>query len=203
VTVNLALHAEPPAAGVADLWITARAVEAAGLQMAAKLKAKRGKGGASQVVNTSHRADQAPIPAGAFMAEVDVDPETGIVTILRLFQALGAGATEPLIEAKAQGDALRGLAFVLFERTASSPASATRLRTVDLPGLTTLLAGEGRPRPLGAAPIGEVALLGAAAAVANAVARACGVRIVELPLTPERVLTALESRRKLAEEPAR
>lgn len=200
VSVNLALHAEPPPAGVADLWITARAVEAAGVQMAAKLKAKGAKGRSGQVVNTSHRADQAPVPAGAFMAEVNVDQETGIVTILRLVQALGAGATEPLIEAKAQGDALRGLASVLFERTASSWASPARLRTVDLPALTTLLAREGRPRPLGASPIGDVAFHGAAAAVANAVARACGVRGIELPLTPERVLAALEARRNLEEE---
>jgi putative selenate reductase molybdopterin-binding subunit len=194
MTVNLSLHAEPPASGVADLWITARAVEAAGVLMAAKLKAKRSKGRASIVVSASHHADRAPVPAGAFIAEVDVDAQTGIVTLLRLIQALGAGATEPLLQAKAEGDALRGVGFALFEPPAASGAGRGRMRSVDLPVLKTLLAGEGRPRPLGILPIGEVAFLGAAAAVANAVARACGVRITELPLSPDRVRKALEAR---------
>ena len=190
MTVNLSLHAEPPPAGVADLWVTAQAVEAAGRQMASRLKAKGAKGRPGLVVNTSYRADQAPVPAGAFLAEVEVDPQTGIVTLLRLVQALGAGASEPLLAAKAEGDALRGVGYALFERAG---AGGPRLRTLDLPSVSTLLTGEGRPRPLGAAPLGDVAYLGAAAAVANAVARACGVRIGELPLTPERVLMALEA----------
>lgn len=195
VTVNLSLHAEPPASGVADLWITARAVESAGDQMAAKIEAKGAKGRGGLVVSTSHRADQAPVPAGAFMAEVDVDPQTGVVTLVRLVQALGAGATEPLIAARAEGDALRGTGFVLFERAAGPSAGRARVRTVDLPAMRTLLGRGGRPSPLGRAPIGDVAFLGAAAAVANAVAQACGVRIRELPLTPDRVLEALEGRR--------
>jgi CO/xanthine dehydrogenase Mo-binding subunit len=175
---------------VADLWITAQAVEAAGRQMASRLKAKGAKGRPGLVVNTSYRVDQAPVPAGAFLAEVEVDPQTGIVTLLRLVQALGAGASEPLLAAKAEGDALRGVGYALFERAG---AGGPRLRTLDLPSVSTLLTGEGRPRPLGVAPLGDVAYLGAAAAVANAVARACGVRIGELPLTPERVLMALEA----------
>jgi putative selenate reductase molybdopterin-binding subunit len=194
VTVNLALHAEPPASGVADLWITSRAVEAAGVQMAAKLKARRAKAGAGIVVTTSQRVDRAPVPAGAFIAEVDVDPQTGVVTLLRLVQALGGGATEPLVQAKAEGDGLRGADFVLFGRTIRSGGGYGRIRTVDLPVLSTLLAGEGKPRPLGILPTGDVAFVGAAAAVANAVARACGVRIGGLPLTPDRVLGALEAR---------
>ena len=195
VTVNLALHVEPPPAGVADLWITARAVETAATQMAAKLKAKAkaAKGRAPLVVHATHRAEQAPVPEGAFAAEVEVDPETGVVSLVRLIQAVGTGAAEPLITAEAEGDALRGASFVLFERGASSLATKTRMKTADLPDLRTLLAKEGRPRALGAMPLGEVGFLGAAAAVANAVARACGAREPELPLTPERVLRALEA----------
>jgi putative selenate reductase molybdopterin-binding subunit len=202
VTVNLGLQAEPPPAGVADLWIAARAVESAGAQMAAKAKAKArtAKGDAALVVHATHRTDQAPAPEGAFVAEVEVDPETGVVRVLRLVQALGAGANEPLIAAKVEGDALRGVSSVLFEWTPDSIAARTRLRSVDLPSLTTLLARDGRPRPLGALPVGEVALQGAAAAVANAVAHACGVRIGGLPMNPERVLAALESARALTLE---
>ena len=190
VTANLSMYAEPPAAGVADLWITARAVEAAALQMAARLKSKGRKARAGLAISASQRADEAPSPAGAFAAEVDVDQETGIVTLVRLVLALGAGAKEPLLEARATGDALRGASLVLFE--GGPRPERGRLRAVDLPDLETRLTGTGPPRPMGTAPIGEVAFLGAAAAVANAVAQACGVRILELPLTPERVLEALE-----------
>jgi CO/xanthine dehydrogenase Mo-binding subunit len=193
VTVNLALHVEPPPAAVADLWITARAVEAAATQMAAKLKAKARKGRASLVVHAAQRASQAPVPEGAFAAEVLVDTETGVVRLVRLIQAVATGAAEPLIAAQAEGDALRGASFVLFEHGASTLAAKTRMKTPDLPDLSTLLTREGRPRPLGALPLGDVAFLGAAAAVANAVARACGTRLLELPLTPERVLAALEA----------
>ncbi len=193
VTVNLALHVEPPPAGVADLWITARAVEAAATQMAAKLKAKGAQGRASLVVHAAHRVEQAPVPEGAFAAEVEVDTQTGVVSLVRLILAVATGAAEPLIAAQAEGDALRGASFVLFERGASSLATKTRMKTPDLPALSTLLTREGRPRPLGALPLGDVGFLGAAAAVANAVARACGTRVAELPLTPERVLAALEA----------
>jgi CO/xanthine dehydrogenase Mo-binding subunit len=195
VTVNLGLHAEPPPAGVADLWITARAVESAGAQMAAKAraKAKTSKSGAALVVHATHRTDQAPVPEGAFLAEVELDPETGVVRVLRLVQALGTGASEPLLTAKAEGDALRGLSFALYEWTPDPLASRTRMRSVDLPALTTLLARDGKPRSLGAMPGGEVALLGAAAAIVNAVARAGGVRMRDLPMKPERVQAALES----------
>jgi CO/xanthine dehydrogenase Mo-binding subunit len=193
VTVNLALHPEPPPAAVADLWITARAVEAAATQMAAKLKAKARKGRASLVVHAAHRALQAPVPEGAFAAEVLVDTETGVVRLVRLIQAVATGAAEPLIAAQAEGDALRGASFVLFEHGPSTLASKTRMKTPDLPRLSTLLTREGRPRPLGALPLGDVAFLGTAAAVANAVARACGTRPTEFPLTPERVLAVLEA----------
>jgi len=193
VTVNLALHVEPPPAGIADLWITARAVEAAATQMAAKIKAKARKGRASLVVHAAYRALQAPVPEGAFAAEVEVDTATGLVSLVRLVLAVATGASEPLIAAQAEGDALRGASLVLFERGAAALATKTRMKTLDLPRLSTLLTREGRPRPLGAAPLGDVGLLGAAAAVANAVARACGARVPELPLTPERVLAALEA----------
>jgi CO/xanthine dehydrogenase Mo-binding subunit len=193
VTANLSPYAEPPAAGVADLWITACAVERAAQQMAARLRARSPKGRSALVIDTTERAEEAPLPAAAFLADVDVDRDTGIVTLVRLVLALGAGATEPLLEARAAGDALRGASLVLYEGCPGPERG--RLRAVDLPDLETLLTGTGRSRPMGTAPIGDVAFLGAAAAVANAVAHACGVRVLHLPLTPVRVLEALEHER--------
>jgi CO/xanthine dehydrogenase Mo-binding subunit len=69
-----------------------------------------------------------------------------------------------------------------------------RLRAPDLPRLATFLGLVARPAVFGSAPLGDVAFLGAAAAVANAVARALGTRTRSLPIHPERVLDALEER---------
>jgi CO/xanthine dehydrogenase Mo-binding subunit len=190
VTANLAAPAEPPATGVADLWLTAQAVLAAGREMASKGVGSGVRGGA---VTVSCRIEEAPAPAGAFMAEVEVDLRTGVVTLLRLVQALGTGSTDPLVEAKAEGDALRGAGVVLFGRAPG--AGHARARTLDLPRLLNLLGSDGRLSPFGTAPIGDVAFLGAAAAVANAVARAIGSRVLELPLRPETVLAAIEEAR--------
>jgi CO/xanthine dehydrogenase Mo-binding subunit len=186
VTANLAAPAEPPAAGVADLWLTAQAVVAAGTEMASM-------GATCGAVTVSRRVDDAPAPAGAFVAEVDVELRTGVVTLLRLVQALGTGSSDPLVEAKAEGDALRGAGVVLFGQVPG--AGYARPRTLDLPRLLNLLGSEGRESPFGTAPIGDVAFPGAAAAVANAVARAIGARVLELPLRPETVLAALEKAR--------
>lgn len=171
---------------MADLWLTAQAIQAAGTEMAAR-RVGAGARVPSATVTASRRASDAPAPAGAFLAEVDVDQETGVVTLVRLVQAFGAGSTEPLVEAKAEGDALRGAGIVL-----AGAGGSARARTVDLPRLSTLLTSEKGTSPLGTAPIGNVAFLGAAAAVANAVAQAVGARLVDLPLHPERVLAAIE-----------
>ena len=189
VTANLSAPAEPPASGVADLWLTAEAALAAGAEMAATGIGAGTRSGSS-LSSATRKADDAPAPTGAFAAEVDVDPETGVVTLLRLVQAQAGGSAEPLVVAKAEGDGLRGAGVVLFG--SASGVGPGRLRSVDLPRLSTLLASDRGPSPLGAVPVGDVAFLGAAAAIANAVARAIGTRVLDLPLHPAAVLAALE-----------
>jgi CO/xanthine dehydrogenase Mo-binding subunit len=183
VAANLSAPAEPPAPGVADLWLTARAVEAAAAEMA-------GQATTSPIssLSASFRADEAPAPAGAFLAEVELHLETGIVTLLRLVLAIEGASADPIVLAKAEGDAWRGAGLVLFGSATGSRTEPPR--AVDLPRILTL-AGT-HPEPLGAAPIGDVAFLGAAAAVGNAVTQALGKRIPDLPLHPERVLAVLE-----------
>jgi putative selenate reductase molybdopterin-binding subunit len=150
-----------------------------------------------------HLVADAP-PAGvAVFAQVDVDLETGRVRVLKLVEALDVGPVEQprIVEAQVEGDALRALGEVLHEqaptdrtggRTFRSLRDHLILTAVDAPEIITLLAGSGPASALGAKSLGGLAARGPAAAIANAVAHATGVRVRELPLDPVRVLAAID-----------
>jgi CO/xanthine dehydrogenase Mo-binding subunit len=150
-----------------------------------------------------HSVADAP-PAGvAVFAQVEVDLETGRVRVLKLVEALDVGPVEEprIVEAQVEGDALRALGEVLHEqaptdrtggRTFRSLRDHLILTAVDAPEIITLLAGSGPASALGAKALGGLAARGPAAAIANAVAHATGVRVRELPLAPVRVLAAID-----------
>jgi CO/xanthine dehydrogenase Mo-binding subunit len=137
-------------------------------------------------------------------AEVEVDRETGQVHV-RSYTCLadvGRAINPKQCEAQDVGAMLMGLGPALFEEMVFSPggsllnASMIEYRVplvTDLPGaLETVLVENGDGAgPFGAKGMGEGGGLPVAPAIANAVARATGVRIRELPLTPERVWRAL------------
>lgn len=136
-------------------------------------------------------------------AEVEVDEETGKLTVTRLVVSGDAGrAIHKLIcRGQDEGAAVMGLAQALFERmvydgTRLVNGEALHYRVPlaeDLPShfeSITQEQGHG-PGPFGAKGMGEGAMLPIASAIANAVADAVGVRITELPITPERVSAAL------------
>lgn len=138
-------------------------------------------------------------------AEVEVDRETGRVVVTRLVVSGDAGrAINKLIcRGQDEGAAVMGLGQTLFERmihdgTRLVNGEALHYRVPlaeDLPAdfrAITQEQGHG-PGPFGAKGMGEGAMLPVASAVANAVADAVGVRIMELPVTPERVLAALDA----------
>lgn len=138
-------------------------------------------------------------------AEVALDRETGQLRVTQLVAADDAGrAINPLIcRGQGEGSALMGYAQALFETMrfddAARPLNAEPLLyrvplAEDLPArFETLTFEQGHgPGPFGAKGLGEGAMLPVAAAIANAVQDAAGIRITELPLTPERVLRALE-----------
>lgn len=143
---------------------------------------------------------------GAQMAEVEVDTETGKVRVLRLVCANDVGrAINPMaVEGQIEGGAQMGLGYALTEellvkegRVMNPDFLDYRLFTAaDMPEIETVIVETDDPMgPFGAKGVGEMGGTPTAAAIANAVYDAVGVRINTLPMTPERVLKALEAAR--------
>ena len=138
------------------------------------------------------------------VAEVDVDTGTGEVRVLRLLNAQDVGrALNPLIvEGQMEGGMVMGLGFALLEEVVCEEGRVLNPfafdyrtpRAGDIPELRTVLLEHHDPvGPYGAKGVGEICMNPTAAAIANAVADAIGVRITSLPITPERVLAALRA----------
>ena len=137
-------------------------------------------------------------------AEVEVDRETGLVQVTRLVVSGDAGrAINKLIcRGQDEGAAVMGLGQALFEtmiydgtRLVNGDALHYRVPLAeDLPlDFRAITQEQGRgPGPFGAKGMGEGAMLPVAPAIANAIADAVGARVTALPLTPERILCALD-----------
>jgi CO/xanthine dehydrogenase Mo-binding subunit len=142
----------------------------------------------------------------AHFAEVEVDTETGQVSVLRYVAAHDCG--RPInrlgVEGQVRGGVLQGLGYALSEEinvdSSSGNPSVANLDSFKLPtardipaGFEVVLADVVDPvGPFGAKAIGEPPLALPAAVIANAVYDATGVRVREVPLTPERILAALK-----------
>jgi xanthine dehydrogenase molybdenum-binding subunit len=140
---------------------------------------------------------------GAQMAEVEVDVETGVVRVLRLACANDVGrAINPMaVEGQIEGGAQMGLGYALTEELLVRDGKVLnpdfldyRLFTAaDMPEIETIIIETDDPGgPFGAKGVGEMGGTPTAAAIANAIYDAVGVRLAEVPMTPERVLAALE-----------
>jgi CO/xanthine dehydrogenase Mo-binding subunit len=140
---------------------------------------------------------------GAQAVEVAVDTETGEITLLKTAAChdVGRAINPAAVSGQIQGGSVQGLGYALMEDfvvrdgvTQTPTLSEYMIPTsVDFPPTRAIILESGTGvGPFGAKGIGEPALTPAAPAVANAVADAIGVRIFELPLTPERVLAALD-----------
>jgi CO/xanthine dehydrogenase Mo-binding subunit len=139
---------------------------------------------------------------GTHAAEVAVDVDTGRVEVLKFVAAFDVGQAINCLSAEGQleGGSVCGLGYALMEdlklsdgKTAT-PALDTYLvpTAKDTPDVVpVIIESRGGIGPFGAKGIGEPASTSGAPAIANAVADAIGVQITELPLTPERVFTAL------------
>ena len=136
------------------------------------------------------------------VAEVEVDLDTGAVRVLRLVNAQEIGrAINPLIvEGQIEGGMVMGLGFALLEEVVCRDGLVVNPyafdyrvpRAGDMPEITTVLLEHRDPvGPYGAKGCGEICMDPTAAAIANAVADAIGVRVTSLPITPEKVLRAV------------
>ena len=141
---------------------------------------------------------------GAQMAEVEVDTETGIVRVLRMACANDVGrAINPMaVEGQIEGGVQMGLGYALSEelivkegRVLNPDFHHYRLFTAaDMPQIESIIIETDDPTgPFGAKGVGEMGGTPTAAAVANAIYDAVGVRLTEVPMTPERVLAALDA----------
>ena len=147
-----------------------------------------------------------PIFAGNIV-DVEVDPETGKVDVLRFTAFLDAGqAVHPsFVEGQMQGATVQGIGWALNEEYFYTPEGTManssfldyRMPTaLDMPMIDTVIIEVPNPRhPFGLRGVGEGPIIPPLAAVANAVNHAIGARIRKLPITPGSVLEALAEKK--------
>ena len=148
-------------------------------------------------------------PVAAFVAqiaEVKVDRETGLLTVRRIVTAHDVGTViNPLThQGQIEGGVIQGLGYATMEEVVTEGGKVVTVNlgdyripcTMDLPELKTVLVEDpAGPGPFAAKQIGENGIIATAAAVANALEDAVGVRIFDLPLSAEKIYFALKSSR--------
>jgi CO/xanthine dehydrogenase Mo-binding subunit len=139
-------------------------------------------------------------------AEVEVDAETGHVTVTKLVNVVDCGKpiNPKMVEGQISGAALMHVGFTMFERMHIDGGQITNASLADykIAGLhdvpadfqNVYLDREQSNGPFGAKGVGEVATFCVSPAIANAIDDAVGVRLTELPLTPEAVFRALRAK---------
>ncbi|MFV2003391.1 MAG: xanthine dehydrogenase family protein molybdopterin-binding subunit, partial [Paracoccaceae bacterium] len=145
---------------------------------------------------------------GAHAIEVSVDTETGEICVLRSIAVhdIGQCINRAAVEGQIEGGTQNGQGYALSEemlyedgRLVTPSFSEYLMPTsMDMPRVEiTLLESRSGIGPYGAKGIGEPAITPVAPAIANAVADAIGVRVFEMPITPERVVNALREAGKI------
>ncbi|MGE0825579.1 MAG: xanthine dehydrogenase family protein molybdopterin-binding subunit [Candidatus Binatia bacterium] len=137
------------------------------------------------------------------IVDVEVDPETGKVDILRYtaVQDVGKAVHPSYVEGQIQGGVAQGIGWALNEEYYYDENGTMRNSgfldyrmptTLDLPMIETVLIEVPNPgHPIGIRGVGEVPIVPPPAAIANALHRALGVRLTELPMSPARVVKAV------------
>ena len=184
------------AIGAPDRSITVAELAQKALRFGGRYEPIEGHGGSAQTSG-------APSVA-AHLSHVRVDRETGEVELLRhvVVQDVGRALNPALVEGQMRGGATQGMGWAVLEQLEHDGGG--RLVTGSfldyaipvaerVPEIETLIVEVPAPDgPFGAKGIGEAPVVGAPAAIANAVAAATGVRLHELPMTPPRVWAALQ-----------
>ncbi|MCA1612952.1 MAG: molybdopterin-dependent oxidoreductase [Acidobacteria bacterium] len=154
-----------------------------------------------------------PSPAysySACVAEVDVDAETGIVAVERIWigHDIGRSINPMLVMGQVEGGVYMGLGEALMEEMVyranrnvvhkfPSMLEYKSPTTLEMCDVKTYLIEDADPNgPFGAKEVGQGPLLPVMPAVANAVYDAVGVRVDEIPVTPEKILKALQAKRQ-------
>jgi carbon-monoxide dehydrogenase large subunit len=143
---------------------------------------------------------------GATAVEVEVDPETGVITVLQLASSIDAGkAVNPqLCHVQLHGGAIMGLSTALYEEVKFDKGIMLNRNFTDYkiaaidntPHLDSFIIETPEENgPYGARGIGEQPMIGVAPAIANAVCDALDIDVNTFPLTPERVWQAIKAKK--------
>jgi xanthine dehydrogenase YagR molybdenum-binding subunit len=144
---------------------------------------------------------------GVQIAHVSVDKATGVVKINKFVavQDMGLIINPKAAESQIYGSMIMGIAYALFEQRIMDPATGSFInaeladyklcRLGDIGELVVEMYEPESERARGVIGLGEPPVIGPGAAISNAVANALGVRVPVLPLTPERVLKAIHSKK--------
>ena len=137
----------------------------------------------------------------ATFAEVEVDIETGRVRVIKVVDAIDCGrAINPMnVEGQLEGAIVQGIGYALTEDFIIDPDTGIPITdnfdkyrmpsTLDIPEIEVFIVGKPvASGPFGAKGVGEIGCVSIAPAIANAVYDAVGVRVLELPITPEKII---------------
>jgi CO/xanthine dehydrogenase Mo-binding subunit len=172
-----------------------------------EIAAKAGRTGGPIGVEQGVNAQGAGPGFGTHICDVEVDPETGKVTVLRYtaIQDVGRAIHPSYVEGQIQGGAVQGIGWALNEeyiydkngKMENAGFLDYRVPVAsDLPMIDTVMVEVPNPRhPFGAKGVGEVPIVPPMAAVANAIRGAIGIRMEHLPMSPPKVRAALDARK--------
>jgi CO/xanthine dehydrogenase Mo-binding subunit len=170
-------------------------------------------GGRPIEATESNCCPNSPPPFMTGAAEIDLDPETGKVTLVEYDAVVDCGTTlnPNLARVQTEGGLVQGIGMALTETIRYNPNGSLIERNflqyklptrVDICPIHVEFAPSYEPQgPYGAKSIGEVVIDTPCPAIANAVQNACGVRIREMPITPEKVWQGMQQlKREQAEQ---
>ena len=139
-------------------------------------------------------------------AEVEIDTETGVIEVKKMVESCDPGhiVNPELYKAQVEGGMMQALGTVLYEELKLKDGKVLnksfvdyKIPTIDNTPETFIAMGVEHPEetgPSGARGIGEPAMVPGAPAIANAIYNATGCRFTEMPITPERMLKALQEK---------
>ena len=175
------------------------------LQLAAD---QRTRGGSATQLDAAEIAKISlhTFPNGCHMAEVEVDPDTGSITVMRYIVCddVGKAVNPMIVRGQVHGGVAQGFGQAVMEHTAYDPASGQLLsgslmdyalpRASDLPDIEVeLIEVPCTSNPLGVKGAGEAGAVGSPPAMINALVDALNGRPVDMPATPERVWKLLQA----------
>ena len=152
-------------------------------------------------------ADGAGVSFATHICDIEVDPETGATKVLRytVIQDAGKAVHPTYVEGQYQGGAAQGIGWALNEeyiygkdgRLQNAGFLDYRIPVCsDLPMIDTQILEIPNPNhPYGVRGVGETSIVPPLAAIANAVSNAAGVRMTHIPMSPPRILAAIEAER--------